>query len=132
MIALDTNVVVRFLVRDDEKQAQAVYARLEQAEAERERLFVPLAVVLETIWVLGSAYNFSRQEILDSLEDLTRMAVLEFEAGPVVQDVLAEGRRCSADLSDLLIAHSAKANGCDAGLTFDRRAAKLSFFRLLH
>jgi predicted nucleic-acid-binding protein len=93
---------------------------------------VPLAVVLETIWVLGSAYHFSRQEILDSLEDLTRMAVLEFEAGPVVQDVLAEGRRCRADLSDLLIAHSAEANGCDAGLTFDRRAAKLPFFRLLH
>ena len=57
MIALDTNVLVRFLVRDDEKQAQIVYARFKQAESAREVLFVSLLVVLETIWVLESAYD---------------------------------------------------------------------------
>ena len=57
MIALDTNVIIRFLVRDDEKQAKTVYARLKKAEATRERLFIPLLVLLETIWVLDSAYN---------------------------------------------------------------------------
>ena len=46
MIALDTNVIVRFLVRDDEKQAQVVYARLKQAEQAREILLIPLLVVL--------------------------------------------------------------------------------------
>ena len=76
MIALDTNVIVRFLVRDDEQQAQAVYARLKQAEAARETLFVPLLVVLETIWVLESVYDKSRQEILDSLEDLSNFSIL--------------------------------------------------------
>lgn len=131
MIALDTNVVVRFLVRDDEKQAQAVYRRFKQAESEGETLFVPLAVALETIWVLESAYDQSRLEVLDSLEDMRRMPILDFERDDVLQRTLAEGRRGSADLADLLIAHSAESSGCDMGVTFDKKAAKLPFFRLL-
>ena len=131
MIALDTNVIVRFLVRDDEKQAQAVYARFRAAEAARERLFVPLVVVLETIWVLESAYALSREDTLDALDDLRRMAILEFESEAVLQGVLSDGRRCAAGLADLLIAHSAGAAGCSSGITFDKKAAKLPFFRLL-
>lgn len=131
MIALDTNILVRFLVEDDEKQAQAVRARFKQAEAARERLFVPLLVVLETIWVLESAYEVPRAEILKALEELKAMAILEFEAGNVLQQSLAEGRRCGADLSDLLIAHAAKAAGCDGGITLDKKASRLPFFHLL-
>ena len=55
MMALDTNVIVRFLVRDDEAQSNLVYKRLKKAELERERLFVPLVVMLEALWVLESA-----------------------------------------------------------------------------
>ena len=131
MTALDTNVIVRFLVRDDEKQAQMAYARFKQAEAAGERLFVPLVVVLETIWVLESAYDLTRDEVLSALEDLRRMSILECEAPQVLEDVLSDANRRRADLSDLLIAHSAKAGGCDACLTFDKSAGRLPFFRLL-
>ncbi len=131
MIALDTNVLIRFLVRDDEKQAQAVYARFKQAESARETLFVPLLVVLETIWVLESAYDQSRQEILDSLDELKRMAILKFEKDPVLQSLLAEGKKNSCDLSDLLIALTAKSCGCTGALTFDKQASKFPFFQLL-
>ena len=79
MIALDTNVIVRFLVRDDEKQAQVVYARFKQAESAHEVLFISLLVVLETIWVLESAYAKSRKEILDAFDELKSMPILEFE-----------------------------------------------------
>ena len=131
MIALDTNIIIRFLVRDDEKQAQAVYRRFKRAESEGETLFVPLAVVLETIWVLESAYDQSHLEVLDSLEDLRRMPILSFERDEALQQTLAEGRTGKANLSDLLIAHSSQSSGCDGGLTFDKKAAKLPFFRLL-
>ena len=131
MIALDTNNIVRFLVRDDEKQAQAVYARFKQAESSRETLFVPLLVVLEIIWVLESAYDKSRQEILDSFEDLKKMPILEFEKDQVLQSLLADGKKGVADLSDLLIALTAQACGCGAGITFDKKASKLPFFQLL-
>lgn len=130
MIALDTNVIVRFLVRDDEKQAQAAFARLKQAEVSREVLFVPLLVVLETLWVLESVYDKTPREILDALDVLTNMPILEFEKNQVVQNLLFEGRKNRVDLSDLLIALEAQACGCSGCLTFDRKAAKFPFFRL--
>lgn len=131
MIAVDTNVIVRFLVRDDEKQAQAVYRRLKRAERDRERLFVPLLVVLETIWVLESAYDRSRVQVLEALEDMRRMGVLEFEREKVIDRLLTEARRYPADLADLMIALSAGASGCETAITFDRSAAKYTFFTLL-
>ena len=131
MIAVDTNVVVRFLVRDDEKQSGAAYRRLKKAEAERERLFVPLLVILETIWVLESAYDRSRGEVLGAIEDMRQMAVFEFEEEKVIDQLLSDGRKLRADLADLLIVHSAKSRGCEAGITFDKAAAKLPFFSLL-
>ena len=131
MIALDTNVIVRFLVRDDEEQAQAVYARFKRAEAARETLFVPLLVVLETIWVLESSYEKPRKDILDSFDELNSMPILEFEKGQVLQNFLSEGRKGNADLSDLLIAFAAQACGCSGGITFDKKSTRSSFYRLL-
>lgn len=131
MIALDTNVLVRFLVRDDEKQAQLVYARFKQAESAREVLFVPLLVVLETIWVLESAYDKSRDEILDSFDELKNMPILEFEKVQVIHSLLSDGRKNNVDLSDLLLALSAQSCGCTGGITFNKKASKFPFFRLL-
>jgi len=69
MIAVDTNIIIRFLVRDDEMQALAVYKRFSQAEKNGKVLFVPLVVVLETIWVLESAYQKPRLQIIESFEE---------------------------------------------------------------
>ncbi len=131
MLAVDTNVIVRFLVRDDERQAEAVRRRLKLAEDRRERLKIPLLVVLETIWVLESAYEKTRSEILDAIRDMRQMPVFEFEADRVIEGLLKDGPRCKADLADILIAHSAENSGCDAGITFDKGASKLAFFNLL-
>ncbi len=131
MTALDTNVIVRFLVRDDEAQAQVVYKRLRRAENDREVLFVPLLVLLEVIWVLGSAYGKSRSQILDAIEDMKRMPIFSFEKDDAVQGLLREGRTSKVDLPDILIASSARQSGCEEGITFDKRATKLAFFRML-
>ena len=131
MIAVDTNIIVRFLVRDDKRQANAVHKRLKRAEEKSERLFVPQAVLLETIWVLESAYDKSRAEILDAIGDMRQMPVFEFEKDGVVEHILNTGRSSKADLADILIAYSAQSCGCSAGITFDKAAAKLSFFSLL-
>ena len=131
MIALDTNVIIRFLVRDDEKQAKIVYARLKKAEVARERLFIPLVVLLETLWVLESAYDMSRSNILDALEDLRQMPILDFEVDHVLGMLLVSGRNTTADLPDLLISHSAECSGCDSILTFDKKASKQPLFQLI-
>lgn len=131
MVAVDTNVVVRFLVRDDERQALATYRRFRQAELSRERLFVPLLVLLETIWVLGSAYGKSRTEILTAIQDLREMAIIQFEKEEVVDRWLVRSAETKADLADVLISLAAGGCGCESGLTFDKEAAKFGFFRLL-
>jgi predicted nucleic-acid-binding protein len=131
MKAIDSNIVVRFLVRDDEKQATLVYRRLKDAEGKKEVLLVPLLVVLETIWVLESIYDVSRTEILDSLDELLLMPVLNFETPEVIQRLIVSARETTLDLSDLLIAHSARRLGCYSVITFDKRAAKSEFFERL-
>ena len=131
MIAIDTNILVRFLVRDDEKQAGLVYRRLKRAEAKKEALFVPLLVVLETIWVLESVYNELRIDILESLDELILMPVFQFETPDVIQGLVISARESKLDLTDLLIAHSAKRAGCEAVITFDKKAAISALFDLL-
>lgn len=130
MKGVDTNILVRFLVRDDERQAMKVYEIFKTAEAEKNQLFVPLLVVLELIWVLASAYAASRTEILDSIRDLLSMPILKFEHQSTLQQFIAAANENTYDLSDLLIAHSAKINGCETTLTFDKKGSQYELFEL--
>jgi predicted nucleic-acid-binding protein len=131
MKALDTNVLIRFLVRDDEQQAETIYRIFKEAESGKEVFFVPLLVVLETVWVLESVYKIPRQEILDSINELILMPILDFEAQPAILSFVSSARETKMELSDLLIAHSAKFSGCECILTFDKRASNFGLFNLL-
>lgn len=131
MKALDTNVLVRFLVRDDKKQAEIVYRLFKRAESRNEPFFVPLLVVLETIWVLESVYEIPREEIRASLQKLLLMPILIFEAQSALQRTLSSAQTNKTDLADLLIAHSAKFSNCDGVLTFDKKASKFALFEQL-
>ena len=131
MKALDTNVLVRFLVKDDEKQAMAVYKRFKRAEAEKDVFFVPLLVVLETIWVLEAVYSIRRAKIIDAIEELLLMPILEFEAQSAVRKGLLSAKESVIELSDVLIAHSATDAGCERVLTFDKKASKHKLFELI-
>ncbi len=131
MVALDTNVLVRFLVHDDRRQAQIVLSRLKKAEREKEQLLVPLVIVLEMIWVLSGAYDFRRLEILGSIEALIQMPIFLFEADAVLEKLIEQGRETNLDLSDLLIALSAKIQGSETMLTFEKKAGKHPLFKLL-
>ena len=131
MKALDTNVLVRFLVRDDKKQAEIVYRLFKRAESRNEPFFVPLLVVLETIWVLESVYEIPREEIRGSLQKLLLMPILIFEAQSALQKTLSSAQTNKIDLADLLIAHSAKFSNCDGVLTFDKKASKFALFEQL-
>lgn len=68
--ALDTNVLVRFLVNDDEKQARITFRLFQQAEATKEKLYVSNLVILELRWVLGFSYEISRTDTLRALDQL--------------------------------------------------------------
>lgn len=129
MIALDTNLLVRFLVNDDEGQGEKVMSLLSEAEKTGETFFVPLLVIQELIWVLDAAYGCSRAEIIDAIDKLTRMPVLHFEKLDTIHGTLNIAIDSNFELPDLLIAHSAYDSGCDFTYTFDKRASKFSLFK---
>lgn len=131
MKAIDTNVLVRFLVNDDEQQAKLVYERFRDAEVNSEVLFISLLVILETIWVLESAYEATRKEIVGSFSDLMQMPIFEFEALAAVQGMVISAKMSSTDLTDILIGQSARVSGCDSVLTFDKKASRIDMFELL-
>lgn len=130
MKGIDTNILIRFLTGDDEQQAKKVYKIFKSAETAKEEFFVPLLVVLELIWVLDAVYEISREEILNSISDLLLMPILRFENRSTIQQFIYSCRGTKYDLSDILIAHSAKSKGCDTIITFDKKASRFSLFEL--
>lgn len=131
MNGIDTNILLRFLLKDDEQQAALAYSLFKQVEQRGEKLFVPIIVVLEMIWVLESAYDISRQEIVASISDLLSMPILAFETQPAVQMFVVSTQQNNFDLSDLLLAHSAAYSHCEKVYTFDKKASKFNLFELL-
>jgi len=129
--ALDTNVLVRFLVRDNQELAERVRRLFKAAEADKTLFFVSIPVLLELIWVLDSVYGIARHDILDAIEEFFLSPILRFGGQPAVRRFIAEARNNNLDLSDLLIACDAVLSGCEQMLTFDKKAAKSSLFSLL-
>ena len=131
MKALDTNVIVRFLVADDAGQAGRVRKLFQDAEDRRETLFVSLVVMLETIWVLGAVYGISRAAILDAAEKLTGLPFLRFEFAERINRWISAGRQSNLDLADLIIGLTARDNGCSVTVTLDRKSVRSELFELL-
>lgn len=130
MIALDTNVLVRYLVNDEPEQAEAARALLETLSADRPA-FVCREVAVELCWVLEQTYRFSRNRIATILEDIVATEELRVEE---MEDVVraANGyRRGGAGFSDRVIAAAARRSGVDTLYTFDRQAARLNGGALL-
>ena len=131
MKALDTNILVRFLIQDDVNQANKVIQLFTKAEQNNEPLFIPLLVVLEMIWVLQSAYSVSRQDIVLAISNLLQMQVFEFENQSTLRDFIISANKYSYDLSDILISQSAFSANCETTLTFDKKASRFELFTLL-
>jgi predicted nucleic-acid-binding protein len=131
MKGLDTNALIRFLVRDNEEQAQAVRSLFIEAAKKNEPLFVPLAVTLEVIWVLSSAYDYSKEEIVDALNGLLVLPMLTIEEHDRIAYLCRFASRTTAGLADLLIGLSARDKGCSTTLTFDKKAAQSELFTLI-
>lgn len=128
MIGLDTKVLVRFLVRDDEEQYQRA-CDLIRTEARREDFIcVSLLVLLETEWVLRSRYKFGKEDILGIFSELLNAGDIRFEDETAIAQALFMWKDSSVQFADCLIGARHWALGCSATATFDQGALKLSAF----
>lgn len=131
MRGLDTNVLLRFVLRDDEAQARSAKAAIDHAAADGEPLLVGLLVLLETEWVLRSRARLKKKLVIGVLQQLLETLDLRVESPETLEQALEAYESGPADFADCLINARYQEIGCEAMLTFDARAAKLPGARLL-
>ena len=119
-VAIDTNVLVRFLTEDDEAQAAAAARIMESASV----VSVSTIVLTETTWVLRRAYKYTPTNIAAALRSF-----IDAQGVDVDEAAAEAGLRFleqGGDFADGVIAHEAKQQRCDCLVTFDSQFARLS------
>ncbi len=109
--SVDTNILVRIIVRDDLKQAEIADGVLQSG------VHVPLTVLLETAWVLSTFYRFDRQRLNAAFVELIDSEAINVEDEPAIRAALNLHRQ-GADIADVF--HLVAAKGTEAFVTFDK------------
>jgi predicted nucleic-acid-binding protein len=128
MLGVDTNVLVRFLVRDDVAQFEKARKLIKREVAAGRCVFVSQLVLLETEWVLRSRYSLPKNVIIEAISGLLDAADIRFEDEPTIEEALFICKDTTADFADCLIGAKNRRLGCRATVTFDTKASKLPGF----
>ena len=130
MIGLDTNMLVRYIMQDDLKQSPLA-TRLIESRSVESRGFVPLVSVVELFWVMSSAYELDRGQLIAALEGLLRTKELVVERAEIVWKALRILQTANVDFADCLIERCGHAADCQYTVTFDQNAASAAGMKLL-
>jgi predicted nucleic-acid-binding protein len=125
MNGIDTNVLLRLLLRDDSEQAAMADQFMERCQAADEVCFINRIVMVETVWLLQSGYGYARKDVAAIIENLLRTREFALENAQEVRKALQDYRASRTDFADCLIGHTNLALGCRATATFDKAATKL-------
>ena len=131
MIGLDTNVLVRYLVQDDLSQARKATQVITKQCTSEDPGFINRIVLCELVWVLESAYGYSKDTILGMLEKLLRTSQLKIEDIQSSWTAFRMYQKGKADFADCLLGTTNRLSGCDTTVTFDQAASKLGGFQRL-
>jgi predicted nucleic acid-binding protein len=116
MLAIDTNIVIRFLTRDHEALARRALEIVSNND-----VFVPVTVILEAEWVLRDAYEMPRDEVIRELRRFCGLERATVSAAEVVAQAL-EYAEHGLGVADAL--HLAQATDCEAFVTLDKPLAR--------
>jgi predicted nucleic-acid-binding protein len=128
MLGIDTNVLVRFLVQDDELQFEKVRKLIKREVAAGRKVYINHLVLMETEWVLRSRYTVSKDQIIAAISGLLEAIDVQFEDEPVIEEALFNWKEATADFADCLIGAKNRRMGCTATATFDSKASKIPGF----
>lgn len=130
MVGVDTNILVRYIVRDVSEQVEAADKLLESFTVDAQG-YVPREVVIEVIWVLSRSYGFNRTEIANVILDLVDTESLVVESADDIVHAAVAYARGDGDFADLMILVAARRAGCETLYIFDRKFARLHGVTLL-
>jgi predicted nucleic-acid-binding protein len=131
VIGLDTNVLVRYLVQDDVRQAEKATRIIEKECSVETPGWVDQIVLCELVWVLESAYGYSRTLIAQVLQQILSSAELRVEAPDQVRAAVRGFVDGAADFADFLIGIRNRDQGCLTTVTFDKKAARFAAHRII-
>ena len=130
MIGLDTNVLVRYVMQDDPKQALKATALIESLTDDNPG-FITVISVLELYWVLTACYDLTNDQVKQALDVLLRTRQIVVDRADQVVRALRVFGTSKADFADCLIERTASSAGCEQTLTFDVNAAKYAGMTLI-
>ena len=126
MRAIDTNILVRLLVRDDARQLALAESFIAQGA------WVPLLAIAETVWVLDAVYQRKPEQIATAIGMLLSHEQLVLERADIVAAALAHYEtRSRPGFSDCLMLEISRANGHLPFGTFDKPLARRDRAQLL-
>jgi predicted nucleic-acid-binding protein len=128
MLGIDTNVLLRFLVRDDEGQFEKARKLIRREVAAGRRVFVNQLVLMESEWVLRSRYVVPKNQIIEAISGLLDAADIQFEDEQSIEEALFMWKDTAADFADCLIGAKNRRLGCRATVSFDVKASQLPGF----
>lgn len=131
MIGLDTNVIVRYLVQDDERQAKLATDLIEEQCSIGNQFLVNEVTLCEIVWVLKRAYGYEKAVILDILQQLFNCQELLISSHSEASLALLDFETGNADFSDYFIAQLNKKQGCVFTYSFDKKACQHEHFKWL-
>jgi predicted nucleic-acid-binding protein len=128
VIGLDTNIVVRYLTRDDEAQWQQAVNVINQSES----CLICNVVLCEIVWVLkGKPYKYAQAEIMQTLELMLQSSKFEFENRSIIYQAINLTKQGKADFADYLISTVNHHHGCIHTVTYDRKLKTAKRFEVL-
>lgn len=130
MIGLDTNVLLRFLIRDDPAQTRRADRLVAEECSADDPAYVNRVALCELVWVLESGYRYSRERVALVVETILRTRQLAVEDSQEAWSSLAIYRD-GGDFADAFIAAVNLRRGCAHTVTFDRKAARQPGFAAL-
>lgn len=131
MRAVDTNVLVRYLMNDDAHQAAAVDRFFDECATHREAVYISLPVLCEMVWVLERSFRQTKDEIIHGLGKLLTIEFFQFAQEAAVRQAFDQYRRGRASLADYLIGELSVQAGCRDTVTFDRALRGAPGFTIL-
>ena len=131
MIGLDTNVVIRYLVQDDEKQSAAATRLIEKSLTTVAPGYINHISLCEIVWVLQRCYGVTNQQVREIIEGLLTTKQFNVENVEAAWKALRAFNASNADFCDALIGQVNIHSGCEYTVTFDKKAASLPGFDLL-
>lgn len=129
MIGIDTNVLVRYIIQDDEQQAKKANQFIETQLTKESPGIISKIVLCELTWVLSTAYAYPKIQIVEVIQQILITQEFLIEDSENAFKALQRYKNQSAGFADCLVAQTHKAMGAEYTVSFDKKALQSKLFR---